>query len=119
MPLNSEHAEASFSPNSTYPLCLQLAQVPRSPDLVNFVSMTTMTQPIALPLAHSHGVKIKWWVHAYQFRVVSNSPHLVHVMVLVVVGGGGMQMLTNSESQVSLSCSFIHVYGTCSKTHER
>ena len=40
---------------------LQLAQVPRSLDLV-IVSMTTMTtttmtEPIALPLAHTHGVK--------------------------------------------------------------
>ena len=61
--LNSVHTEASFSPNSTKSMYLQLAQVPRSLDLV-IVSMTTMTtttmtEPIALPLAHTHGVKKK------------------------------------------------------------
>ena len=40
-----------FSMNSTDSLCLQLAQVPRSPDLAIFVStMTTTTEPITLPL---------------------------------------------------------------------
>ena len=85
MPLNSEHAEANFSPNSTYSLCLQLAQVSRSPDLVNLVNFVSATQLIALPLVHVCGVKIERGVHAYRFRVTSNSPHLVHVMVPVVV----------------------------------
>ena len=55
MPLDSERTEASFLPNSTYLLCLQLSQVPRSPDLAIFVSMTTTmtTRPITLPLAHA------------------------------------------------------------------
>ena len=35
---------------------LQLAQVLRSPDLAIFMSMTMMTEPITLPLAHAHGV---------------------------------------------------------------
>ena len=61
MSLNSEYPEASFSPNSTYWLCLQLAQVPRSQDLVIFVSTMKITimmiQPITLPLnAHARGV---------------------------------------------------------------
>ena len=37
VPLDSKRTEASFSPNLTDLLCLQLAQVPRSPDLVIFV----------------------------------------------------------------------------------
>ena len=55
MPLDSEYIEASFS------LCLQLTQVPRSPDLVIFVSMTTTTttRPITLSLVHACGVKMK------------------------------------------------------------
>ena len=53
MPLDSVHTEASFCRNLTDSLCLQLFQVPRSPDLVIFPpQMTTMmTEPIALPLA--------------------------------------------------------------------
>ena len=37
MLLDSEHTEASFSPNSTYSLCVQLAQVRTSPDLAIFL----------------------------------------------------------------------------------
>ena len=49
-----------FSLNSTGSLCLQLAQVPKSPNLVIFVS-TLMTEPIALPLdvlpcTHAQGI---------------------------------------------------------------
>ena len=56
MSLNSEHTEASFSPNSTYLLCLQYGQVPIRPDLVIVVStMTTTTRPITL---HARGVII-------------------------------------------------------------
>ena len=43
-------------PSSTDSLPLQLAQVPRSPDLAIFVSMMTMTEPITLPLEHVRGV---------------------------------------------------------------
>ena len=42
-------------------LCLQVFQVPRSPDSVIFVSMTMttmMTELIALPLVHACGVMI-------------------------------------------------------------
>ena len=53
---------ASFSPNLTDLLLLQLAQMPRSPELVIFVSMMTtttmMTQPITLSLVYERGVKI-------------------------------------------------------------
>ena len=58
MPLDSKHTEASFSPNSTYSLCLQLTQMPRSPDVAIFVSITTTTttQPITLPFVHVCGV---------------------------------------------------------------
>ena len=50
---DSKHTEASFSPNSTDLLLLQLAQMPRSPDLAVFVSTTmatTTTEPTTLPL---------------------------------------------------------------------
>ena len=40
--------------NSTYLLCLQLAQVPRLQDLVIFLSTATMT---TTSLAHAHRVK--------------------------------------------------------------
>ena len=48
-------------------LYLQLAQVPRSPDLAIFLLTTTITtQPIILPLAHAHRAKMQlsscWWV---------------------------------------------------------
>ena len=59
MPLNSEHIEASFSPNLTYSMSLQLAQVPRSPEMGIFVSMTTTTMMIrliTLPRTHACGV---------------------------------------------------------------
>ena len=59
MPLDSEQTEASFSPNLTYSLRLQLAQVPRPSDLAIFVSTTattTTTRPITLPLAYARGV---------------------------------------------------------------
>ena len=52
MLLNFKYTEASFSPNSTDSLRLQLAQLPRSLDLAIFVSTTTTmmtTQPITLP----------------------------------------------------------------------
>ena len=51
------HTEASFSPKLTDSLCLQVDQVPRSPDLVIFVSTTTtaMTEPVALPLCMHAG----------------------------------------------------------------
>ena len=45
VPLNSKHTEGSFSPSS---LCLQLVQVPRSPDLAIFVSTTMTTEPCRL-----------------------------------------------------------------------
>ena len=41
----------------TYSLCLQLAQVRRSPDLAIFLSTTT-TQPVTLLLTHVHGINI-------------------------------------------------------------
>ena len=52
------------------------------------------------------GVKIKRGVHAYRFGVTSNSPHLVHVMVPVVVirhvrergGANAYQFRITSES---------------------
>ena len=56
MPLDSKHTDTNFSPNSTDLLRLQLAQVLISPDLAVFVSMTTATELIALPLARAHGV---------------------------------------------------------------
>ena len=43
VPLDSKHTEVNFSPNSTDLLCLQLIQVPRSLDLVVFVSTQTIT----------------------------------------------------------------------------
>ena len=47
-----------FLLNLTDSLHLQFTQVLRSPDLMSFVStMTTTTEPIALPLAHVCGVK--------------------------------------------------------------
>ena len=57
-----------FSQNLIDLLCLQLTHVPRSPDMVIFVSVTTtttttMTEPIALPLVVAHGVIIYY----YQF----------------------------------------------------
>ena len=55
MPLKYKHTGASFSPSSTDSLPLQLTQVPRSPDLAIFVSMT-MTEPITLPLERVCGV---------------------------------------------------------------
>ena len=71
MPLEFKRAEASFSPNSTDMLPIQLTQMPRSPDLAIFVSttttttttMTTTTQPIFTPV-HAHGVIISH-VHTY------------------------------------------------------
>ena len=85
MPLNSEHTEASFSPNSTYLFCSQLAQVPRSADLAIFVSTTTMitmtmtTRLITLPLTHVHGVTshtllttiIISWLYMYMYMVLA------------------------------------------------
>ena len=60
MPKDLKHTEASFSPISTNLLCLRVAQIPISPDLVIFVVTTDdrQTKPIALPLVHAHGVKI-------------------------------------------------------------
>ena len=47
----SKHTEARFLLNLTDLLLLQLAQMPRSPDLAIFVStITTMTQLITYPL---------------------------------------------------------------------
>ena len=43
VPLDSKHTEVNFSPNSTDLLCLQHIQVPRSLDLVVFVSIRTTT----------------------------------------------------------------------------
>ena len=40
---------------STDLFCLQLAEMPRSPDLAIFMSMTTTTQPITLPLCMRAG----------------------------------------------------------------
>ena len=61
MPNDSKHTETSFSRISTDLLCLRVAQMPISPGLVIFVVTTTtddrQTKPIALPLAHAHGVK--------------------------------------------------------------
>ena len=59
MPINSKHAKARLLPNLTDSFPLQLAQVP-TPDLVIFVSMTTMTmmtEPITLPLVYARGLK--------------------------------------------------------------
>ena len=70
MPLDSEHTEASFSPKLTYSLYLQFGQVPKSPDLVIFVSMTMTTtttttkRPITLPLVHAGRVIIATTVGA-------------------------------------------------------
>ena len=53
MPLDSKHTKANFSPNSIDLLHLQLAQVPRSPDLALILSKTTTTtQTIFVPLGH-------------------------------------------------------------------
>ena len=57
MPLDSKHRETSFLPNLTDPLSLQLTRVPGSLDSAIFVS--TMTQPIASPLVHAHGVNYR------------------------------------------------------------
>ena len=50
------HCNPFFFPNSTDSLHLQHAQVPKSPDLANFVSttkpMAMTTEPIVLSLAH-------------------------------------------------------------------
>ena len=56
--LDSKHAEASLLQNSTDLLCLQLAQVPRSPDLAVSTTTTTMTttKQITLLLAHARRV---------------------------------------------------------------
>ena len=55
--LDSKHAEASLLQNSTDLLCLQLAQVPRSPDLVvSTTTTTTTTKQITLLLAHARRV---------------------------------------------------------------
>ena len=54
-----KHTGASFSPSSVDSLCLQITQMPRSPDLVIFALMTDnrrQTQPITLLLAHVHRV---------------------------------------------------------------
>ena len=71
-----------FSPNSTYSLCLQLAQVPRSPDLAIFVSTTTTmtTQPITLPLAHTCRVIIQVFARfnpcLYMYTHGSRTPYI-------------------------------------------
>ena len=54
---DSTHTEVIFSPDLTDSLFLQLTHMPKSPDLVIFVSMTMMTttEPIALPLGHARG----------------------------------------------------------------
>ena len=58
MPLDSKHPEASFSPTSTDSLYFQVAEVPKSQDLVIFLwtTTTTTTRPITLSLAHARGV---------------------------------------------------------------
>ena len=53
MPLDSKHTDTNFSPDLTD---LLLAQVLISPDLAIFVSTTTATELIALPLACARGV---------------------------------------------------------------
>jgi hypothetical protein len=53
-----KYTEASFSPNSSDLLCLRVAQVPRSREVAIFV--LTMMRPITIPLAHVHGVKLKY-----------------------------------------------------------
>ena len=58
MPLDSKHTEAHFWPKLTHSLHLQLANLPRSQDLALFVSMTTITEPIALPHMHACGVNL-------------------------------------------------------------
>ena len=56
MPLDSKYTEASFLPNSTVLLLLQLAQMLRSPDWAISVSIKTMTttQPTVLYSLHMH-----------------------------------------------------------------
>ena len=48
-----KHIEATFLPISMDWLCLQLAQMPRSRDLVIFVVTKRRTEPITLPLVHA------------------------------------------------------------------
>lgn len=78
MLIDSKHTgfKASFPPNSTELSYLQLAQVTRSPDLVIFMSMTTMIEPITLPLVHVHGVKhpgLQWpWTTEWQGMAINH-----------------------------------------------
>ena len=87
VPLDSKHTEASFSPNWTNSLSLQLAQVSRSPDLANFVSMTTMTtEPITLPLAHACGVMI---INLYPLREIMYWHRRSNEFILLIVSACG------------------------------
>ena len=74
--------KASFSPNSTYSLYLQLGQVPKFPDWAIFVSMMTitmtMTWPITLPFAHARGVTK---LLSYRKRTIyTYTVHLSHLV---------------------------------------
>ena len=63
VPNDSKHTEGNFSPISTDLLCLRVAQIPISPDLVIFVVTTDDRQMTdktnCFTLAHAHGVKMK------------------------------------------------------------
>ena len=79
MPLYSNHSEASFSPNWTDLLCLQVAKVPRCWDLAIFLltMTTTMTEPITLSLAHV--CRVKMVSLPYEGTSLSISCSLLHV----------------------------------------
>ena len=65
---NSKHTEASYFPDSAGSAGFRAAYMPRSPQLVIFVSTTT-DKPITLPLAHVHRVIKHMTQRGYSWRL--------------------------------------------------
>jgi hypothetical protein len=63
LPNDSKHNEASFSTISTDLLCVQMALMPRSPDLAIFMLTDRQTELIALPLATKDETAYHYFTH--------------------------------------------------------
>ena len=57
VPNDLKHAEASFSPISTNPLCIRDAQMPRSRDRAIFVPTTDIQTDYLIPCACARGMR--------------------------------------------------------------